>query len=160
MPATYTLTANQVRFREVVRLLKAEAGGKLLKAELYTEIKAILAPAVEEIKAGVLNWPTSGLTHGGPSLRQEVAAGIKVGVAGSGIRTGARVYARRKGPRGFSNAPRDVNREGWERGTRGGGVVTQIGVPGFFDRPIRARLGEFRAAVVAATERMAKRIGK
>jgi len=154
------LSTTQLRFREVVKLIKAEANGKVLKAELYAAIRVVLAPAVEEVHQGVLNWPTSGLPHGGPSLRQEVAANIKVGVAGGGIRTGARVYARRRGPRGFASAPRDINRVSWQRTTRGGVEVTQVGVPGFFDDPLRKRRAEFQRAVIEVTERMAKRIAK
>jgi len=156
----YHLTTEQTRFREVAKALKAEAEGKLYKAELQAEIRVILAPAVDEVRSGVLNWPVSGLPHGGPSLRQEIAANIKVGFSSGVRKAGARVYARRKGPRGFDSAPRDVNRAGWERTTRAGVVLVQVGVPGFFDDPLRARRAQYRAAIVAATERMAKRIGK
>lgn len=155
------LSIHQLRFREVMRAMKAEAGGRLLRAEFRTEIKAILAPAVDEVRQGVLNWAVpGGPAHHGLPLRQAVAAGIKVGIASSGRATGARVYASKKGmPRNFANAPRDLNRESWEHpGGHGGPMITQVGVPAFFDRPLRARAGEFRAAILAATERMAERI--
>lgn len=156
----FTLSVSQVRFKEVLALVRAEADGKLLRAELRMEIKAILDPSVLEVKSGVLSMATGGLPHGGPGLREAIARGVKVGVASSGRLTGARVYVSKKGmPRGFANAPRDLNRESWHHpGGRGGADVTQVGAPGFFDRPLADRVAEYRVAITAAVERMAERI--
>ena len=154
------LSTSQVRFREVFALIKREAGGKLLRAEIVAELRLILAPAVAEVRTGALEMRTSGLAHAGAELRQAVAGNVKVGVNASGRLTGARVYVSKKGmPRRFSNAPRDLNAPQWEHPTgRGGPSVVQVGAPGFFDKPLRGRVREYRRAIEVAVERMAKRI--
>lgn len=155
----YTLSVHQERFKEVAAKIKAEADGKRLKAELRATIVAILEPSVLQVRAGVLAMHTSGLSHAGGSLREAVAKGVKVGVNSSGRRTGARIYASKRGmPRGFANAPRDLNRDSWEHPDRGGRMVTQVGAPGFFDKPLKGTARMYRRAISRAVEDMAKRI--
>lgn len=161
MPTTVKVGTSEekARFRALALRMKRESDGKLLRAELYGEIKTILAPAVEDVKQGFLAIASNG-DHVGDPLRPAVAKNVKVGISAGSRLTGARIYVSKKGlPRGFSNAPRDLNADSWEHpGGRGGPNVTQIGDPGVFDRPLKARAREFRKAVNRAVENMARRM--
>lgn len=153
MPAEYKLSANQEEFKSLYRAMKAEEDGKLLKAEIGVGLRTIMQPAVAEVRSAVLSMHSAGLSRG-PSLRQAVANNVKVGINASGRRTGVRVYVSKKGmPRKFANAPRDLNSEGWEVQGR-----TQVGRPGWFDRPLSATAAAAKAAVITAMRAMAERI--
>lgn len=153
MPSTYKLSADQEEFKSLYGAMKLEGDGKLLKAEINAGLRVIMAPAVAEVKSSILGMESAGLSRG-PDLRQAVAAGVKTGINASGRRTGVRVYVSKKGmPRRFSNAPRDLNAEGWEVRGR-----TQVGLPGFFDRPLAAAGVAAREVVLAAVRSMARRI--
>lgn len=153
MPTDYKLSEDQAEFKSLYGAMKLEGDGKLLRAELNAGLRTVMVPAVAEVRSAILSMQSAGLSEG-PSLRQVVAAGVKVGINASGRRTGVRVYVSKKGmPRGFSNAPRDLNAAGWEVHGR-----TQTGLPGFFDRPLKAAAEASRAVVLAAVRSMAARI--
>lgn len=153
MPANYKLSANQEEFKALYAGMKAEGDGKLLRAEIGVGFRTIMAPAVTEVKSGILGMQSAGLTVG-PSLRQAAAGGVKVGINATGRNTGVRVYISKKGmPRKFKNAPRDLNADQWEvRGRE------QTGVPLFFDRPLAQAGRASKAVVLAAMRSMARRI--
>lgn len=153
MPATWKLSQDQEEFHALGKAFKAEGDGKLLKAEIAAEFKAIAAPVVQQAQSAILGMHSAGLTRG-PSLRQAIASKIKAGIRYSGRNTGVRIYASKKGmPRGFANAPRDTNRDSWDVRGR-----TQTGLPAWFDKPMRATAAATRAAVITAMRRMSERI--
>lgn len=163
------------------RRLRAEEGGAALRRELIAGLRAVVAPAVAEAKAGALSIKRAGSnakslsTHvkrqsskplaerkqyaGSESLGAAVARGI-----GAQVRTGARtagvsVRARKTGmPRGFVNAPKRLNRRSWRHPVFGHGWVEQVGNPRFFDDPMQARAGEYRAACWECIESMQARL--
>jgi len=153
MPSNYKLSANQEEFKALYAGMKAEGDGKLLKAEIGVGFRTIMAPAVTEVKSGILGMQSAGLTVGA-SLREAVAGGVKVGINATGRNTGVRVYISKKGmPRKFKNAPRDLNADQWEVRGR-----TQSGVPEFFDGPLAQAGRASKAVVIAAMRSMARRI--
>ncbi len=165
----FELTVQQQDLIALRARLRLETDGKRLEAQLRADFRAALAPLVPEVQSGVLAYHNAGLgvEQGGvlggsrESLGEAVAANVKVGVNLSGRLAGARIYISKKGmPRKFANAPRDLNRPGgWEHPTwRGRGRVRQVGPVGYFDKPIRARLVEFRVVCQTVMDQMAARI--
>jgi hypothetical protein len=164
----FDLTVQQQDLINLRKTLRAETDGKRLEVELRADFRASLEPLLPEIRAGALEYHNGtlgterngALGHGGDSLGEAVAAGVKVGVNLSGRLAGARIYISKKGmPRQFRDAPRDINRPGgWKHPNWGRGESTQIGKPNFFDKPIKARLDQFRAVAQAVMDRMAARI--
>lgn len=153
MPSTYKLSADQEEFKALYGAMKTEGDGKLLRAEINTGLRVLMMPAVSEVKSAILSMHSASLSRG-PSLRQVVAGGVKVGINATGKRTGVRVYVSKRGmPRKFANAPRDLNAAGWDVQGR-----TQVGVPGFFDRPLAAAGQAARAVILTAVRAMAERI--
>ena len=169
MPAKLELSVQQQDLVSLRAVMRAESDGKKLEAELRTAFKTALAEIVPEIQRGVLEYHNAGLSveSGGSlggdrdSLGEAVAAGVKVGVSLSGRLTGARIYISKKGmPRGFKNAPRDLNKEGgWEHPGYGGrGKYKQVGPVGFFDKPIQRKLTRARELCQGVMDQMAARI--
>jgi len=163
MPDTIQIgtDSERAKFRALIARIKTEADGKLLRRELYAEIRGLMQPAVAEVRQGFMQMQTGGLSHAGPELRPAVAANVKVGLSSGARLTGARIYVSKKGlPRKFSNAPRDINAGQWEHPAGRGAetTVTQQGAPGVFDDPLRARAPELREAITEAMRHMADRI--
>lgn len=156
------LTIEQRALLELGRALKAEADGKALRRDLIREMKKPLAPAVAEIKAGVMSIGAGGLPPGeGEPLRPAVARRIRSEAKLSGRAVGVRVRARRtENVRGFRHAPKRLNSpKGWRHPVYGTDRwVTQLGKPNYFDDPLKRRHGEFRRAVLEAMEDTARRI--
>lgn len=150
----YRLSVKQQGFKEMFARMKAEENGKLLQLEFRRELKALMEPAVQEVKAGVLEYQGAGLNRRGASLTQVISGKVKVGVNASGRLTGVRIYISKVGmPRNFANAPRDLNAKSWQVRGR-----MQVGPVGFFDKPTKKRAREARKVIEAAMDRMAKRM--
>lgn len=149
--------------QELGRALKRESDGKQLRRDLIRELKKPLAPAVAEIKAGVMAIGSGGLPPGeGEPLRPAVTRRIRAEVKLSGYATGVRVRARKtEAVRQFRNAPKRLNSpKGWRHmvyGNRDRWVV-QLGNPNYFDEPLEKRRREFRTAVLRVMEATARRI--
>ncbi len=163
MAGEYKLTIDQKALVSLGRALKSEADGKALRRDLIRNLRKPLAPAVAEIKAGVMAIPAHGLPAKGEPLRPAVARKIATQVKLSGRAPGVRVKARKtEAVRGFRNAPKRLNSpKGWRHpvwGNRGAPWVTQIGRPHYFDEPLEHRRPEFRHAVVQAMEDTARRL--
>lgn len=157
------LTIEQRALLELGRALRREADGKELRRDLIRELKKPLAPAVAEIKSGVMAIGAGGLPPGeGEPLRSAVVRRIRAEVKLSGKAIGVRVRARRtEAVRGFRNAPKRLNSpKGWRHPVHGdtGRWVVQFGNPNYFDRPLEGRRAEFRSAVLEAMEATARRI--
>lgn len=156
------LTIEQRALLELGRALKRESDGKELRRDLIRELKKPLAPAVAEIKSGVMAIGAGGLPPGeGEPLRTAVVRRIRAEVKLSGKAIGVRVRARRtESVRGFRHAPKRLNAaKGWRRPVFGTDRwVVQFGNPGYFDRPLEGRKPEFRAAVLQTMEATARRI--
>ncbi|MGI5293272.1 hypothetical protein ACQEVF_59545 [Nonomuraea polychroma] len=157
------LTIEQRALLELGRALKREADGRELRRDLIRELKKPLAPAVAEIKSGVMAIGAGGLPPGeGEPLRPAVVRRIRAEVKLSGRAIGVRVRARKtEAVRGFRNAPKRLNSpKGWRHPTHGhtDRWVVQFGNPEYFDRPLEGRRSEFRGAVLEAMEATARRI--
>lgn len=156
------LTIEQRALLELGRALKREADGKQLRRDLIRELKKPLAPAVAEIKAGVMSVGSGGLPPAdGEPLRPAVTRRIRAEVKLSGHAVGVRVRARRtEAVRGFRNAPKRLNSpKGWRHPVYGTDRwVVQIGKPHYFDEPLESRRGEFRSAVLQAMDDTARRL--
>lgn len=146
------------------KALKREADGKELRKDLIRELKKPLAPAVAEIKSGLLSMSSAGLPREGESLRRAAARRITSQVKLSGFAPGVRIRARKTpAVRDFANAPKRLNSpKGWRRRIYGRDQwVTQVSSnPHYFDDPLRHRRDEFRRAVLAAMEATAARIAQ
>ncbi|MEV0227979.1 hypothetical protein [Nonomuraea sp. NPDC050786] len=143
------------------KALRKEEDGKELRRDLIRSLKKPLAPAVAEIKSGLLSMASGGLRTGGESLRRAAARKITTQVKLSGFAAGVRVRARKTpAVRGFANAPKRLNSpKGWRRQVFGRDTwVVQFGKPHYFDDPLRERREEFRAAVVEAMNDTAARL--
>jgi hypothetical protein len=156
------LSIEQRALLELGRALKREADGKELRRDLIRELKKPLAPAVAEIKSGVMAIGAGGLPPGeGEPLRPAVVRRIRAEVKLSGKAIGVRVRARKtEAVRGFRHAPKRLNSpKGWRHPVHGSDRwVVQFGNPGYFDEPLEGRRGEFRHAVLEAMEATARRI--
>lgn len=156
------LSIDQQALQALTRALRAEDDGKKLRRDLANNLRHALEPAVADIKSGVMALGSAGLSTAGGGLAAAVAKNVKAEARLTGRSTGARIRIRTTpGVRGFTHAPRRVNSpKGWRHPVFGDRDtwVQQIGVPGFFDRPIAARRTALRAAVLEAMEDMAERI--
>jgi hypothetical protein len=157
------LTIEQRALLELGRALKREEDGKQLRRDLLRELKKPLAPAVAEIKSGVMAMPVHGgiPPAGGEPLRPAVAKRIRSEVKLSGKAIGVRVRARRTpAVRNFAHAPKRINSaKGWRHRVYGSDRwVVQMGNPGYFDEPLEERRGEFRRSVLEAMDATARRI--
>lgn len=154
------LTVQQERVQEVTKALRGEEDGKQLRRDLAKNMRGALEPAVTDARNAVMTIASA--RSGAPPLRAGIAQRIRAEARLSGRATGARVRARRTpNLRGFTHAPkRTQSRKGWRRLVFGreGSFVTQVGKPRWFDDTVRRRAGEYRAAVKAAVDAMAKRI--
>ncbi|MFG1898696.1 hypothetical protein ACGFIP_32280 [Micromonospora zamorensis] len=148
-------------FNRVARALDEESGGDLWRAELATELHAVLEPGVSAVR-GALMGMASGLDDGHEPLRQAVAGGVESTVRLDGKRAGARIRAKKTQLRGFANAPKRLNsRRGWRHPVHGADVwVTQQGQAGWFDDPLRRLRPRLRAAAVRTLDNRARRISR
>lgn len=158
--ALISMRVQHTGMEALVRALKAEEDGKILRRELAKNMRAALAPAATLAKSAIMAMSSAG-PGTSPGLRSEIAKKIRPEVKLGGRWTGARVKARKTlGVRGFANAPkRTQSRKGWRTQTYGNGVWrTQFGKIEWFDRAMDGQQSRYRAAVQEAMDAMAQRI--
>lgn len=149
--------------RRLVAALDAEENGVKLRRDLAKHLRQAVDPAAAAARREVLAMGSAGLPHEGESLRTVVASQVRVSAKLAGDAVGVRVTAGSRGPRQFRHAARRLNQaKGWRHPVYGrhGVWVHQIGIPGWFDKPIRARREEYRQAVLAAMRESADRIAR
>lgn len=162
------ISVEQNALARVALRLKTEEGGVILRRELIADLRAAVAPAVEQVKGnarGIASSPRAAHTKkniaGGDatSLGDAIARGVGTQVRLTGKAVGVSVKAKKTGmPRDFINAPKRFNAPKFRRRVYGRAWVEQVGRPGWFDAPLHADIATYRAACVAAVERMARRI--
>jgi len=173
MAAGVELTVEQASLKALGIRLAAEDGGKLLRLELTRNLRTAVGPAVEEIKGSALQIKRESSVavkslskYKGPesdvSIGAAIARGIGTQVRMTGRAVGVSVRARKAGmPRQFVNAPKRFNATKFRHKVYGRDRwVDQIGMPGYFDRPLRAGRTAYRVACVAAMEEMANRLAR
>jgi hypothetical protein len=145
----------------LTRAIRAEEDGKQLRKELARDMREALKPGAAEAKSSIMSLSSAGLPTA-PALRSSVAKKIRPEVKLGGRWSGARVKAfKTKNVRNFPNAPKRLNRAGgWRHPVFGLREVwvQQHGKVDWFDRAFEGREGQYRAAVEAAMENMARRI--
>ncbi|MET9583659.1 hypothetical protein ABZY10_11165 [Streptomyces sp. NPDC006539] len=145
----------------LVRAIRREEDGKLLRRELAKNMREALKPGAAMAKSGIMSMPSAG-TGMGPGLRAGIAKKIRPEVKLGGRWTGARVKAfKTPGLRGFANAPKRTNRRdgGWRTLTYGHEPWrTQYGKRHWFDEAFENDAAAYRAAVHEAMEDMARRL--
>lgn len=149
--------------RLVARIAK-EADGKVLRRELAAALRVAIKPAVDEIKSGANALSTGSSMSAGESLGGAIARGIGTQIKLSGITTGVSVKASKRGmPRGFVNAPKRMNATSFRHpvfGHKRAPWVTQVGSPGYFDKPLRKDIEKYRVAIAEVVAAMGERIAK
>ncbi len=152
--------------------VKAEADGKAVRKDLITRLRSAVEPGVARVQAKLRAIPrTSVSTHRGRggangALGGYLAGRVKVAVKLSGRGAGVRVrIGKTQGLRGFAWAARRLNRKSWRHqvfartGREPVWVEQDSPIPGYFDEALAADRAAYRAAVVAALDDMAKRLG-
>ncbi|POG47096.1 hypothetical protein BV881_12205 [Streptomyces sp. ZL-24] len=157
----FDLTVSHEGLTALVRAIRREEDGKLLRKELAKNMRDALRPGAAMAKSGIMSMPSAG-TGMGPSLRAGIAKKIRPEVKLGGRWTGARVKAfKTPGLRGFANAPKRTNRRdgGWRTLTYGREPWrTQVGKRQWFDEAFENDAALHRAAVYEAMESMARRL--
>lgn len=168
------LSVEQGDLAKLSLALKSAANGAELRKDLITELRAVITPAAAEAKAnirGITASPRAKHTKknigGGEatSIGDAIARGVTTQVrltSGAGKAVGVSVKAKKAGmPRNFVNAPKRFNQAKFRHRVYGHDVwVDQVGRPQWFDGPMQSHKAEYRAACIAAMERMAQRIGR
>lgn len=160
MVAVIEIEPDLTSLHRIVNALDAEENGVKLRRDLAKGLRKAGENAAQASRASLMAMGSAGLPHG-ESLRAVVAAQVKSSARLTGDEAGVRITAGSKGPRGFRNAARKLNRPGgWRHPVYGNrnNWVDQVGKPGWFDEPIRARHQEYRNAVEAAMQDMARRL--
>jgi hypothetical protein len=155
--------------------IKYEQDGAVMRREFVRNLRAAVAPAVQEAKSSIMSMPSGGLREKGGGLRAGIQKQIKTQVSLSTRKAKVKVSVKKgKYPRGFNNAPKATQMAtGWRHPVvqrpLGKGVhgpqpaprwVAQIGKPGWFDQPLRSHRARYRAAVQAAMQQTADRIAR
>ncbi|MFF9688989.1 hypothetical protein [Streptomyces sp. NPDC014623] len=156
----FDLQATHEGLEALVRALRQEEDGKQLRKDLAKNMRTALRPGAAAAKSSVMAMASAGLSHG-PSLRSAVAKKIRPEIKLGGRWSGARVKAfKTPNIRGFTNAPKRINRQGgWRTLTYGHEPWrTQTGKPGWFDDSFVNDAAAYRAAVHEAMEDMARRL--
>lgn len=147
--------------RAITKALRAEADGKELRKEMAARLKDALAPAVSRAKAAAGAIPSGRAAAHRPALRPAIARSVSARVRLSGKSTGATVRAKTVKVRGFTHAPRRMNRDKpfrhptWGRQTW---VDQRPGKPGWFDDEMAAAAPAARQAVSAVLEDFVQRL--
>lgn len=158
MPAT--LSVQQQRLKSVGVAMKAEADGKLLRRELIADLRLAVAPGIEKVRGKLRALPASA-TGIQPALGSYLASRVRAQVKFSGRRTGVSVrIGKTPNLRKFNVSSRVLNRGEWRHRVYGKDVwVTQRSpIPGFFDKTLKADKRAYRAAVLAAVDKMERRM--
>jgi hypothetical protein len=145
----------------LARALREGEDGKELRKELARNLRAALKPAADQAKSSIMAMPSHG-SRTAPALRSSIAKKIRPEVKLGGRWTGARLKARKtRNVRGFVNAPKRTQMaRGWRSPLFGNRDVwvTHRGKADWFDSSVQGGKDEYKAAVVAAMEAMARRI--
>jgi hypothetical protein len=148
-------------FERVIRALDNEADGKKLIAQLGRDLHAIMEPAAAEARSNVMAYQTGGLPHAGEPLRPAVASAVHTYVELGEHKAVVGLEADKIRTRKFFNAPKRLNeRKGWRHPTFGGKWVTQMGAPGWFDRPVQRRQAQLKKAAQKCLQDVADRISR
>ncbi len=168
------LSLEQGDLAKLSAILKVAENGAQLRADLLTELRAVISPAADEAKSNIRGLTPSprakhtkkGIAGGdATSLTDAIARGVTTQVrltSSAGKAVGVSVKAKKTGmPRNFVNAPKRFNAAKFRHRVWGREVwVDQVGRPQWFDGPMQSHKAEYRAACIAAMQRMAQRIGK
>jgi hypothetical protein len=168
------ISVEQSQLTALTARLAHEADGKRLRLELAANLRAAVAPAVSEIKAGAQNIKRGSSSAKRSTKKHPVAeSDISIGAAiarGTSARTrlsgrmaGVSVRIGKSGmPRGFRNAPKRFNAPKFRHPVYGNREVwvSQVGAPGFFDIPLYRGRPVYRAACVKAMDDMSRRIAR
>jgi hypothetical protein len=156
------LTVDQRAVQRVAKALKAEADGKALRKDLIAELKTAVAPGVSSVQGKLNAIPHTTAAVSAPTMSSYLSARVKPVVRLSGQRTGIQVKIRKTPQlRGFTNAARMLNLGTWRHKVFGRDVWVQQVMPtmkGFFDDTLAHDKPIYRAAVIGAVEKMARRV--
>lgn len=158
----FELTVDQTAVQKVARACKAEADGKALRKDLLVELRAAVTPGVQKVQSRLRAIPHRGPV-GSPPLGSYLAARVRSQVRLTGRATGVKVRMRQTPAlRGFKMASKRLNRTSWRHRVFGKDVwvVQESPIPGFFDETLADGREEYRAGVLAALEKMARRIAQ
>ena len=146
----------------LVRAIRAEQNGKVLRRELASEMRDALKPAAQAAKSSIMGMSSSGRGSASPPLRTAIARRIAPQIRLSGRSTGAKVRARKlNNIRDFYNAPKRTNRASWRRPVFNTDEWTdQVGKPNWFDDAMQDKAPQAKEGVVNAMESMAKRLAQ
>jgi len=141
--------------------MRAEADGKQLRKDLIADIRQAVAPGVSAVQDRLRSIPSAGTASSGPALGSYLAARVKPQVRLSGRSTGVAIrVGQTPNLRGFTFAAKRLNRAGWKHPVFGHDVWVHQDSPiqGYFDDTLAADHDKYRAAVLAAVNKMARRI--
>ena len=159
-PAAITVDTDQLA--QFARILNDEAEPKKLRRELAKEMRGALQPAVQEARSSINALAHTSQANPSPALGSSIARNIKAEVRLSGRSTGARVKVKKlRNVRGFVNAPKLTNRDGWRHKVFGRDIwVEQRGKPDWFDDAMNDNKAHYQAAVMAVLNAWAARIAR
>lgn len=147
------------RLRAAGAILNAEADSLKLKRQLGAEFTALALPVIEEQKGLARNIPSKQVQA--VSIREAITRTLAVRTRYTGMSVGIAIRAGvTDSTRNFRYAPRRFNaRAGFRHPNFGHDPwQTQIGGPGWFDKPPVEHREEFLSAALLAVERMEARI--
>jgi vacuolar-type H+-ATPase subunit F/Vma7 len=158
--APVSVEVRQDELRDLIRALRAEDDGKVLRKEMAKALRDTLRPHAERAKNAALSIPSGGAATS-PKLRPAIARSIQPRVNMTMKGAGASIRARRTPRiRNFSNAPKRTNsRKGWRTQSWGNDKWrVQMGKVDWFDNAMRGVEPEARAQVKQIVDEMAHRI--
>lgn len=160
----FELSVDQRAVARVARAMRYEEDGKALRKELATDLKAAVQPGVTAVQGKLRAIPRAARgTAASPPLGAYLAQRVKPQVRLGGRSTGVAVrIPRTPRLRGFAFAAKRLNRTHWRHRVYGSEVwVTQESpMPGYFDDTLQQDRQKYRKAVVAALEKMARRVAQ
>lgn len=158
----FELSVDQQAVQKVAKALRAESDGKTLRKELMAELKTAVAPGVAAVQGKLRAIPHRSGAAGSPALGSYLASRVKPSVRLSGRSTGVKVrIGQTPNLRGFKMAARRLNRKSWRHPVFGDTktwVTQQSPIPGYFDETLARDRGTYRAAVIRALEKMARKL--
>lgn len=148
------------QWRTVSKLLRAMPNHKDLRKELLLELRKVAEPAADKARQNILGMSSKGLRNKGGSLRAKVAKRVQTKATLGGRKAGVRVMvAQRIGlPRGFFNAPAQLNRKSFRHPVYGrpDSWTVQVGEPGWFDLPLIASRRQASQAAVKVLQKFSE----
>lgn len=143
------------------RSLRSEADGKQLRKDLIADLRTAVTPGVSAVQGQLRAIPHTSTTQSSPALGTYLAARVRTQVRLSGKRAGVAIrIPQTPALRGFRNAARRLNRDGWRHKVFGHDVWVEQTSPirGYFDKTLSRDKPKYRAAVEAAIEKMVRRV--